>query len=85
VTEAKECDSTLDKHKASLRNSLKVIDEKIEDVNTNAKEVENQIYSILEGALETLQRHCQHKLNMLLADQIELRRRYDEIQWAECF
>lgn len=85
VSEAKECDATLDKHKANLRSYLKQIDDKISLVNQNAKEVENQIYTVLEQALETQQRHTQSKLNQLLADQIELRRRYDEIQWAECF
>ena len=85
VSEARESDSALDKHKALLRNQQKTIDEKIAAVNHNAKDVENQIYIILENALETLQRHTQFKLNVLQADQIELRRRYDEVQWAECF
>lgn len=85
VKHSKEADPNMEKHKASLKNMLKTVDDRISMVTENAKNTENELYSILEKALESLHSHTQAKLNVLLADQLELRRRYEEIQWAESF
>jgi polyhydroxyalkanoate synthesis regulator phasin len=78
-------DPLMEKHKGTLRNQLKTVDDRIKVITDNAREAENELYEKLEKALETLHALTQTKLNVLLADQIELRRRYEEIQWAESF
>lgn len=85
VQEAKVNDEKLEKHKALIRRKLQLLDEKIAEINNNARAVENDLYDVLERALESLQSQTQKKLNILLADQMELRRQYEEIQWAESF
>lgn len=85
VNQSKDEDRMMTQHKAYLKNMLKQVDEKISIISENAKNAENQLYNRLEAALETLQAHTQTKLNILLADQLELRRRFEEIQWAESF
>lgn len=85
VQEAKVNDEKLEKHKAVIRRKLQLLDEKIAEINNNARAVENDLYEVLERALESLQSQTQNKLNVLLADQMELRRQYEEIQWAESF
>lgn len=85
VQEAKVNDEKFEKHKAIIRKRLKNLDEKIAEINNNARTVENELYNVLERALESLQSQTQKKLNILLADQMELRRQYEEIQWAESF
>lgn len=78
-------DSFSEKYKALLKNQLKKVDENIKLITDNARSAENELYQHLERALEVLHALAQTKLNVLLADQIELRRRYEEIQWAESF
>lgn len=85
VKQSKEEDPPMVKYKATLKNLLKSVDDKIAMISENAKNAENELYNKLEAALEVLQAHTQTKLNILLADQLELRRRYEEIQWAESF
>lgn len=85
VTQANIADPQMDKYKASLKSSLKQVDIKIDEISQNAKEKENELYKLLEAALETLHAHAQTKLNVLLADQLELKRRYEEVQWSESF
>jgi hypothetical protein len=75
----------IEKHKASIRSKLQELDERISEINENARSVENDLYDVLEKALNALQTQTQKKLNILLADQMELRRQYEEIQWAESF
>lgn len=85
VQDSATSDSITEKYKALLKNQLKKVDENIKQITDNARAAENELYQHLEKALETLHALAQTKLNTLLADQIELRRRYEEIQWAESF
>ena len=85
VNEADFIDPLIEKHKASIRSKLQELDDKISEINENARAVENDLYDVLEKALNALQTQTQKKLNILLADQTELRRQYEEIQWAESF
>lgn len=82
---AEATDPHMDKHKGMLRSKLKIVDERIKIITNNARKAENELYEKLEKALDMLHQLAQAKLNVILADQIELRRRYEEIQWAESF
>lgn len=78
-------DSFAEKYKGLLKNQLKKVDDSIKRITDNARSAENQLYQELEKALDVLHTLAQTKLNVLIADQIELRRRYEELQWAESF
>lgn len=84
-TQSEASDPLMEKHKGTLRSQLKTVDEKIKVIMENTREAENELCDRLEKALETLHAHSQAKLNVLLSDQIEIRRRYEEVQWAESF
>ena len=83
--DSETADSFSEKYKALLKNQLKKVDDNIKLITDNARNAENELYMHLERALETLHALAQTKLNILIADQVELRRRYEEIQWAESF
>lgn len=54
-------------------------------MNVNATEVEENIYHILKEALKMLQEETQKKLSFLIADQVEIKRQYEQIQWVQSF
>jgi len=83
--EASSADPLIEKHKAGIKSKLKKLDEKIKEINDNASHAEQEIYRILTQALDSLSKRTQEKLDIYLADQIELRRQYEDIQWSECF
>lgn len=85
VNQSTRPDDFSEKYKNNIKSLLKVVKDKIEVVSTNAKETENELYNALEKVLGELHAYTQAKLNVLLADQIELQRRYDELEWSEGF
>lgn len=85
VKNSKEADSSIEKYKGILRGHLKSVRENIDVIKANAQRVESELYKILETALENLHSLAQVKLTKLLADEVELRRRYEEIQWTQSF
>ena len=54
-------------------------------MNENATEVEENIYKILQEALRMLHEETQKKLSFLLADQVEIKRQHEQIQWLQSF
>jgi dsDNA-binding SOS-regulon protein len=47
--------------------------------------VQDQLYEILQKALQALHEETQRKLSFLVGDQLEFKRQYDQIQWMESF
>jgi hypothetical protein len=78
-------DALTEKYKSMLRSKLKKVDENITLIKANLKACEDTLLSKLKTALENLHSQAQTKFNVLIADQIELRRRYEEIQLTESF
>ena len=54
-------------------------------MNENATEVEENIYKILQEALRMLHEETQKKLSFLIADQVEIKRQHEQIQWLQSF
>lgn len=54
VNEADFIDPLIEKHKASIRSKLQELDERISEINENARAVENDLYDVLEKALHAL-------------------------------
>lgn len=47
--------------------------------------MEENIYLILQEALRMLHEETQKKLSFLIADQVEIKRKYEQIQWIQQF
>ena len=54
MNEAEIIDPLIEKHKASIRAKLQELDGRISNINNNARAVENELYNVLEKALEAL-------------------------------
>lgn len=85
LAESKEADPLLEKRKTQITELLSQIDSKIKEVNRNSSFVEERLYQILLEALSSLQEETQKKMNLLIADQLELKRQFEQIQWLEAF
>lgn len=83
--DAESINPAMETYKRDLRNRLKKVDDRIKAVQDNANEVEESLFKLFENLLETLHSYAQSKYNVLIADHIELRRRYEEVQWVESF
>jgi len=85
LVESKEKDPILEKRKSALTDLLNNIDSTIKEINENATEVEEQIYQLLQEALRMLHEETQKKLSFLIADQVEIKRQYEQISWIQNF
>jgi hypothetical protein len=54
-------------------------------VQTNAAKVEEALYQKLQEALFQLQDESQRRMNLLLSEELELRRQLGQIAWTEAF
>jgi hypothetical protein len=64
---------------------LKTIDDKLQAVQSNSATVEEALYQKLQDALYQLQDATQRKMNVLLSEELELRRQLQQIEWSETF
>ena len=85
IKESKKGDPLLQARQAEIRNQLQAVDQKLRDVNKNSAEIEERIYQMLQDALFDLQDKTQAKMNVLLAEEVELRRQLGYIDWVENF
>ena len=76
-------DATLEAVKGQIKEQLSALNEKLTQVKKNSALVEETVYQMLQEALFQLQDETQRKLNMLLGEELELRRRFAHIEWAE--
>jgi len=64
---------------------LSHIDGKLQAVQANSAVVEEALYARLQDALFQLQEETQRKMNLLLSEELELRRQLQQIEWTEGF
>ena len=76
-------DERLEACRAQLASRRNVINEKLKEVQSNSALVEEQLYTMLQDALFQLQDETQRKLNVLLGEELEIRRRVAHIDWSE--
>ena len=81
IVSSQRRDPTLESVKAQIKEQLSVLNQKLGQVKKNSALVEEAIYQILQEALFQLQDETQRKLNMLLGEELELRRRFAHIEW----
>ena len=85
LKESQKGDPLLIARQQEIKNQLKAVDEKLRAVNKNSAEIEEKIYQALQDALFELQDRTQEKMNVLLSEEVELRRQLGYINWAETF
>ena len=76
-------DPKLEAVKGQIKEQLSALNDKLTQVKKNSALVEETVYQMLQEALFQLQDETQRKLNMLLGEELELRRRFAHIEWAE--
>ena len=76
-------DERLEACRAQLASRRTTINEKLTEVQKNSALVEEQLYTMLQDALFQLQDETQRKLNVLLGEELEIRRRVAHIDWSE--
>ena len=76
-------DERLQACRAQLASRRSVINDKLKEVQSNSALVEEQLYTMLQDALFQLQDETQRKLNVLLGEELEIRRRVAHIDWSE--
>lgn len=69
----------------ALRLTLSQVDDRVAAVKSNAAEIEEAIYRMLQEALYTLSTLSDYKISVLGAVQVELQRQVDHIGWMENF
>lgn len=82
---SQERDPLLEERQRAIRDSLKGIDDKLKAVQANSASVEEALYQKLQEALFQLQDETQRKMNLLLSEELELRRQLQAIEWANSF
>ena len=85
LASSQEPDTMLEERRRAIRETLRGIDDKLRAVQSNSSSVESALYDALQSALGTLQEETQRKMNLLLAEELELRRQLAAIDWAESF
>jgi len=78
-------DPLLEDRKRGIRDTLKALDDKLAGVQANSAAVEEALYQKLQEALYALQDETQRKMNVLLSEELELRRQLQQIEWSESF
>ena len=78
-----QSDERLEACRELLTQRRGIINDKLAEVQNNSKLVEESLYTMLQDALFSLQDETQRKLNMLLGEELEIRRRLAHIDWSE--
>lgn len=85
MSQSQEPDPLLEERKRAIKDTLRAIDDKLKTVQTNSATVEEALYQKLQDALQQLQTETQKKLNLLLSEELELRRQLQLIEWTDSF
>jgi len=85
VNESLKVDPILAVRQEEIKSQLRAVDAKLRDVNRNAAMVEERIYKMLQEALFRLQDITQNKMSSLLAEEVELRRQLQQMEWMEAY
>jgi hypothetical protein len=85
LAQSNDADPLLEERKRAIRETLRAVDEKLRAVQANSATVEEALYARLQEALGQLQHETQRKLNLLLSEELELRRQLHMIEWTDSF
>lgn len=75
----------VDERRKTIGAQLSSIDRRMSAVNANHEKCQEQIYEIVQRAVQILHEETQSKLSALLSDEFELRRQLEFYSWMESF
>ena len=78
-------DPLLQERKRAISKAVSSIAAKVEVVQSNHKAVEDAIYDRMQQVLQQLNKSTEGKIATLLAEELELRRQKQQIEWTEGF
>jgi hypothetical protein len=83
--ESQSPDPSLVERKRGVSEALAAIEERAHAVHDNATAVEEAIYQKMQELLQQLQDETAKKITALLAEELELRRQLEQLEWADSF
>ena len=75
----------VEERRRTIETQLQSIDRRMSAVNANHEKCQDQIYEIVQRAVQILHEETQSKLSALLSDEAELRRQLEYYAWMEGF
>lgn len=78
-------DPLLEERKRSVHEALELVDSRLKAIQENSAAVEEALYAQMQAAMFSLQDETQRKLNVLLSEELELRRQLGQLAWMEGF
>jgi len=78
-------DPMLEARKKAINGRLQALSTKLDAVQRNANEVEEEIYNKLQEALLQLKEERRAKVSVLLGEELELRRQLEQMAWTQRF
>lgn len=78
-------DPILEERRRALNDTVRALDEKMSQVQTNSAAVQEAIYQKMEEALFQLQDETERRLSQLQTEKLELQRQLHQMQWTEAF
>lgn len=85
MSEVLAADGQLDARRRSIATTMAAIDERTRAVTDNTAEVEEAAYKRVDELMAELKRLSTAKVAALLAEELELRRQLQQIEWMEAF
>ena len=85
LSESQSEDPTLEQRKRGIVEALAAIEDRAHAVQDNSTAVEEAIYQKMQELLQQLQDETAKKISVLLAEELELRRQLEQLQWADGF
>jgi hypothetical protein len=78
-------DALLEERRRSIGEALVAIDGKLKAIQANSAAVEDELYKAMQAAMFQLQDETQKKMNVLLSEELELRRQLGQLSWVDGF
>lgn len=85
LQESNRADPLIESRQGVIEEKLKMINNRIVDIERNSDAVEKAIRQCMEEALKHLGRETKGKITTLRGEELELKRQVEHINWAEAF
>ncbi len=82
--EASKCkDDLTESHRNAILDDLKDIAKRLKEIHQNSSDMKKKICQLFEDAMNSLQEETEKKMNLLLNDELDLRRQLEHMKWSE--
>jgi hypothetical protein len=82
--EVSKCkDDLMESHQNAILDDLKDVAKRLKEVHQNSSDMKKKICKLFEGAMNSLQAETEKKMNLLMNDELDLRRQLEHMKWSE--